>query len=199
MSEVQIILLNGPTCVGKTAIAQLIQEKSAVARAHMQIDTFVAMLPKRYVTPPCPNDRPSVIAQLRHGFHSSIASMASQGNRLIVDTVRAEPGWLDEWLEVFKPFSVLFVGVFADLEDLEQREAERQRPDDLPGTARRHFHTVHQGDVYDIRLDTSRQSPEECADRVMEFLQSDRSPVAFDQLREERREQNSQQDASAAR
>ncbi len=186
MSEVQIILINGPTCAGKSTIAQLIQERSAIARVLMQIDTFVAMLPKRYVMPPCPDDRSSVITRLRHGFHTCIASMAAHGNHVIVDTVRADPAWLDEWLEVFKPFSILFVGVFADLNELERRETQRQRLDDQAGTARRQFHTVHQDDAYDVRLDTSRYSPEECADMVIEFLQSDRNPVAFDQLRKQR-------------
>ena len=179
------ILLNGPTCAGKTSIARLIQKRSSVPRLLMQIDTFVSMLPERYLTPGCPNDRPCVVAQLRQGFHGSIAAMAAQGNRVIVDTVRAEPCWLDEWLEAFRPFSVLFVGVFADLPDLEQREARRQRWDDAPGTARRQFHTVHQDDVYDIRLDTSRESCETCANRVIDFLRSGRSPSAFDRLREQ--------------
>ncbi len=196
MSEAQIILLNGPACVGKTTVARLIQDRSAVSRTLMQIDAFVAMLPERYVTPPCPDDRPSVIEQLRHGFHNSIAAMAAQGSPVIVDTVRAEPFWLDEWLEVFQPFSVLFVGVFADLDDLKRREANRQRSDDRPGTAERHFHTVHQDDVYDIRLDTSRHSPDKCADMVMEFLESDRTPVAFDRLRNQGRIQSSQPAAS---
>ena len=183
MSEVQIILLNGPTCAGKSTIARLVQERSSVALLHMEIDSFVAMLPSRYLTPPCPSDRPAVITQLRHGFHASIAAMAAHGNHVIVDTVMAEPGWLDEWLETFKPFTVLFVGVFADLADLERREAERQRDDDIPGTAKRQFHTVHQGDVYDIRLDTSRQSADDCAAEVMVFLESHQRPLAFDRLR----------------
>ncbi len=144
MSDAQIILLNGPTCSGKTTIARLIQDKSPTARAHMQIDTFVAMLPDRYIAGPTPDDRQTVFTQMRHGFHAAIAAAAAQGTPVIVDTVRGEPGWLDEWLDAFKPFTVLFVGVSTDLEDLLRREqAERTSPNDYPPTAERHYHTAH--------------------------------------------------------
>ena len=63
------------------------------------------------------------------------------------------------------------------LDVLEQREQQRQ--DRTLGQARAQFDLVHAHGVYDLEVDTSLASPEQCAQQVIERLQSDLPPLAF--------------------
>ena len=60
------------------------------------------------------------------------------------------------------------IGVFAPLDVLEQREAARG--DRLIGLARWQFERVHQGAQYDLTLDTSARTPEQCAADILRHL-----------------------------
>lgn len=186
MNEVQIILLNGPTCSGKTSISQIIQNKLETPYLLLQLDTFVNMLPARYTSQSYLADRSVRFTQMRHVFHKTIANLTTNGSKVIVDTVQGEASWLDEWINNFGSFKVMFVGVFAQSSDLIAREAKRSRHDDIPGTAELQFHTVHLNNVYDVRLDTSSRSIEDCADEVIEFVLRGSQPWAFDELKQRR-------------
>lgn len=72
------------------------------------------------------------------------------------------------WLAVLGGWPVLWVGVGCDLRVAEAREAAR--PDRTPGMARRQAATVHQGVRYDLRLDSSHDSPQALARRVAAVL-----------------------------
>ena len=55
---------------------------------------------------------------------------------------------------------VWLVGVYCALPELERRE--RVRGDRIPGLAQQQFHTIHVHARYDIEVDMSRSSVEEC-------------------------------------
>jgi hypothetical protein len=59
------------------------------------------------------------------------------------------------------------------------------------GFARWHFDRVHRYGEYDLTLDTSRMSPEQCAGQLIALLRSDRPAVAFARIRKETREAQS--------
>jgi chloramphenicol 3-O phosphotransferase len=65
---------------------------------------------------------------------------------------------------------VYFVGVFAPLEIIEERE--KLRNTSPCGHARSHYDTVHHNMKYDLEIDTSKQSAEECADQIIKMLES---------------------------
>lgn len=69
-----------------------------------------------------------------------------------------------QYLELLSGFAVFSVGVFAPLDMLEARESARA--DRLPGLARWQFERVHRGIRYDIEVDTSILTAQECALRI---------------------------------
>ena len=195
---VQIVLMNGPAASGKSTIARMLQEQASVPYIHMQLDTFEGMLPGDFLGRGFADQR-AVLTGLRHGFNASVAAVARHGNRVIVDTVVLTSSWLDEWLAVLQPFSVLFVGVFAQLADLQQREADRDG-DNGSSVAERQFDVVHSHGSYDVELNTSQLSVEECTQTLLDYLESDQVPLALEALRTERdHEKGSQQESGLVR
>jgi chloramphenicol 3-O phosphotransferase len=55
-------------------------------------------------------------------------------------------------------------------------------PDDPPAPVRRWQHEVHVPGVYDLEVDTSVMSPEDCADAIRRLLLDTVSPTAFERL-----------------
>ena len=110
-------------------------------------------------------------AHIIGGFHAAAAAMTRAGNLVIVDDVLEDnPPWVENLLELFDGLEVVFIGVHCPLEELERRE--RERKDRKEGMARLQFEQVHAQAVYDIEVDTSVLSPEECALVIMERMGS---------------------------
>ena len=121
-------------------------------------------------------------------FHQSVAAAANAGHRVIVDHVLAHEVWLKECLTLFEGLEVIFVGLYCPLEELERRE--RRRGDREIGLAKFQHQIVHAHGVYDIELDTSALTSEECASIIVQYINSDNSPTAFEQLRQNLRNGN---------
>ncbi len=176
MSEpINIIFLNGVGSAGKSTIAKELQLILPEPYLHVGIDTFLEMLPEKHMNSPdgfefisSETDGYPVIEikvgkageKLLNGMRQAIVALAEQGNHLIIDEVLI--GRDREAYELLlAPYQVYYVGVFAPLELLEVRE--RARGDRLIGLARGQFDLVHQGMRYDLQIDTSSMSPENCA------------------------------------
>jgi chloramphenicol 3-O phosphotransferase len=97
------------------------------------------------------------------GMRQAMAALARQGNNLIVDDVMLDND-AAEYAEAFAGLRVHWVGVFAPLEVLEERE--RARGDRDLGLSRWLSRHMHKGIAYDLELDTSQASPAECAERI---------------------------------
>jgi len=97
----------------------------------------------------------------------AMAAMAVEGNNLIIDDVLLGPS-AEEYRVAFEGFHVSYVGVFAPLAVIEQRE--RDREDRMIGLARWQYDRVHQGLDYDLTIDTSRETPAQCALKIKEAL-----------------------------
>ena len=176
VERVRIVLLNGVGSVGKSSIARALQVMIDAPYLHVQMDTFVEMLPERFKNEPegflfrVVHDiehRPSVAIttgpvgrRTLVGMRHAIAAMASQGNNLIVDDVMLE-GEMEDYAQLLAPFDLLTVGVKAPLDVVEHRE--RTRGDRMIGLARWQFDRVHHGVVYDLEVDTAATSATECA------------------------------------
>jgi chloramphenicol 3-O phosphotransferase len=156
---------------------------------HLSIDSFLDMLPQRYISPEEQEGLSleegealaAFIPILVSGFHHCIGALASSGVNLIVDHVLQDPRWLRECVELLAGQEVLFVGVQCPLEELERRERGREREE---GTARRQYEMVHRHGVYDVEVNTATSSPLECARQVKEELEEKREVSAFRQIRE---------------
>ena len=176
----RIVLLNGVGSAGKSSIARALQAITAAPYLHVQMDSFLDMLPDAlqdhadgfsYETVQR-DGKPSVVIRTGavgektlRGMRHAIAAMAGQGNDLIVDDVLCN-GELSDYVELLSAFDLHLVGVMAPLEVLEAREA--QRTDRLPGLARWQYERVHQDICYDLEVDTSRFTPLECARRIQQ-------------------------------
>jgi chloramphenicol 3-O phosphotransferase len=177
MSNGNIIFLNGTSSSGKTGIAKTLQGILDEPYLHFCIDTFLWMLPDRYLSQEAlPTVGPKVIS----GMHHCIAASASIGNNIIVDHVLEQEQWLKECTRLLADLPVLFVGVRCPLEELERRERTRNRQ---RGTARSQFDLVHAHGVYDLEVDTYAHNPMDCALQIKDALRNIHSSDAFSRLR----------------
>ncbi|WP_457154430.1 phosphotransferase-like protein [Mesorhizobium sp. P5_C1] len=181
--KASIILLNGVGSAGKSSIARALQQITAAPFLHVQMDTFIEMLPDAlqdhtdgfsYETIR-QDGKPAVVirtgpvgARTLRGMRHAIAALAGQGNNLIVDEVLCN-GEMSEYLELLSAFDLHVVAVLAPLEVLEAREA--QRADRLPGLARWQYGRVHENIRYDLEVDTSVLTSLECARRIQQRFQ----------------------------
>ncbi|TPM25011.1 AAA family ATPase [Mesorhizobium sp. B2-3-4] len=179
----RIVLLNGVGSSGKSSIARALQGITAEPFLHVQMDSFLEMMPEALQDHPDgfsyetieQQGRPSVAIsagpvgeRALRGMRHAVAAMAAQGNNLIVDDVLCH-GEMPEYVQLLSGFDLRLVGVMTPLEVLEAREA--QRADRLPGLARWQFERVHAGTRYDLEVDTSADTPLECARRIRQEFQ----------------------------
>lgn len=180
--KARIVLLNGVGSAGKSSIARALQTITAAPFLHVQMDTFIEMLPDAlqdhadgfsYETVQ-QDGKPAVVIRTGpvgektlRGMRHAVAAMAGEGNNLIVDDVLCN-GEISDYVNLLSAFDLRLVGVMAPLEVLEAREA--QRADRLPGLARWQYGRVHADIRYDLEVDTSVLTPLECARRIcLEF------------------------------
>ncbi|OGT37081.1 MAG: chloramphenicol phosphotransferase [Gammaproteobacteria bacterium RIFCSPHIGHO2_12_FULL_38_14] len=177
-NQSKIIFLNGVGSVGKTSIAKILQSILDEAYLHVGVDHFIDMLPEKYINNPegisfkplQVNDKPvveintgKVGEKAMRGMRHAIAALANQGNNLIIDEVIIG-NQMQEYIKLLSPFQVFYVGIFAPLEVLEERERSRQ--DRLIGLARCQYNLVHQNKSYDLEIDTTTLTPLGCAELI---------------------------------
>lgn len=178
MSKAKVVLLNGVGSAGKSSIATALQSLAREPFLHVQMDTYIEMLPEPLQDHPdgvCYEvseeaGKPSVAvrtgpvgARVLAGMRHAVAAMAGEGNNLIVDEVLCDGG-LPDYRRLLAAFEFHVVGVFAPLEVLEAREL--RRGDRLAGLAHWQYERVHRGIGYDFEVDTSRLSAFECAELI---------------------------------
>ncbi|MFT7689047.1 MAG: chloramphenicol 3-O phosphotransferase [Candidatus Azotimanducaceae bacterium] len=182
-----IIFLNGTSSSGKTTLAYALQETLLEPYMHVALDQFRDGLPARYrglnasigttgalglnVIPVNDAETPYTDIQfgvqgkmMLRGMRRAMASMVEAGNNILIDDIILENEFLDDYIEVFRPFNVLFVGVKCPKDVINKRESGR--PGRFPGTAIGHYEICHAHDNYDVAVDTSTMSPFECAARI---------------------------------
>lgn len=174
----RIVLLNGNGSVGKSSIARELQKITAEPFLHVPMDAFLDMMPPSLFEGPDgmvfrkieEDGKPLVeittgpaAQRVLLGMRHAMAALARHGNNLIVDDVMLE-GDAAEYAEAFKGLTVHWVGVFAPLELLEERE--KARGDRDIGLSRWLARHLHRGIKYDLELDSSRATPAECAARI---------------------------------
>ena len=185
MTHGTIIILNGTSSSGKTSLLEVLQTRLAEPYLNVGIDKFIWMLPKRYLDRPLWDDVLGLAAKagttghiLFSGMHHAIAALASTGNNVLADHVLVEPAWVDECTELFADLPAYLIGLRCPLDVLEAREKARKNR--TLGQARVQFGIIHKYCAYDLEVDTSADSSEACAEKIMERLKS--PPAAFKRL-----------------
>ena len=158
-----IIILNGTSSSGKTAITRELQNLLEEPFLEAGIDKFIFMLPSRYLDRPLWDDVLGLAVtagfvgqQLVSGMHQAVAALRT-GNNVIMDHVLVDPKWLEEICALLVIFQAYLIGIRCPLEVLEERE--RQRKNRTLGQARAQYVVIHANAIYDLEVDTSLLTP----------------------------------------
>lgn len=178
----RIILLNGASCSGKTTLARALQEVLEEPYMHLGADQVLGMLPHGRNWREPGNQR--AVYKAMSGMHRCAATLAAAGNHVILDTILLNDESLIECVVVLAHFRVTFVGVLCDPDELDRRE--QQRTHAQPGTARAQAGRIHRHRLYDLEVDTSKESAQTLAKIIDQFQQRHAWPQAFSRLRRER-------------
>ena len=172
---VQVILLNGGSSSGKTSIAIQLQALLPAPWLRLGVDTLIDAMPERLLTAASGLEigadgsvRPGQeFRRLESAWMHGVAAMARSGAHVIIDEVflsgveaRAR------WQAALSGVAVLWVGVRCD--PAVAAERERSRGDRVSGMAALQAQIVHEGMEYDIEVDTTDMSTDECARLIAE-------------------------------
>jgi chloramphenicol 3-O phosphotransferase len=188
MEPGKIIILNGTSSSGKTSIVRALQDRLEGPYLEVGLDKFIWMLPRRYLDRPLWDDVLGLAVtaggeghRLVAGMHRAIRALSDSGWNAIADHVLVEPAWVNECAELFGDRPALLVGVRCPLAVLEERE--RARKDRTLGQARAQFEAVHAHGLYDVEVDTSVGTADECAEQILAWLANGGTPSALRELR----------------
>lgn len=173
----RIVVLNGGSSSGKSSITRALQESLSGTWLTFGVDTFIDALPGRGDSPRAGiNYKPDGTISVSPGYralekawYTGVASMAGSGAHIILDEVLLSGGIRQEHLtSVFSEVTVVWVGIHCDPDVAAAREA--RRADRVQGMARQQALSVHSGMTYDVEVDTTHRSTEDCAHEIARWL-----------------------------
>lgn len=179
-----ILVLNGTSSAGKTSIARELQWVHTEPFHHLQLNAFRDMEPPGHWDnwKQQPAETMALkLAALNRAMHAALAQYARHGQNVIFDTVLSTADSMHYLLEDLSDLHVLLLAVHCNVEVLAARE--KTRGDRPLGLAASQVGQVHTDKAYDLEVDTSATSVNECAMQIAAWLSQ--SPVvdAFTQLR----------------
>ncbi len=184
-----VILLNGTSSAGKSALAGMLQARLPFIR--MGIDDFVWER--------VPSDWFEAIGQFLRGegdalapqadqpfkmfraFHRAVRACVGEGIGVIVDDAIISRALLDDWVAALEGIDVFFVGVHCAADELVLRE--RARRDRAPGSAVQAMARVHAHAIYDLEIDSTATSSSALAAQIIAALETRTRPGAFARMR----------------
>ena len=190
-----IILLNGTSNSGKSTVAKALQQLMPEPWLHVQMDSFIDMLPSRYIGTDeaasegfhfvkTTDDKGQLYAiktgavgeRLIDGMRQSIGALADAGNDIILDEVLyGHQGFLD-YSRYLLGHKVFVVKVSCPLHVAEAREKKRQ--DRITPHVRSQFEVVNT-EFFDFELDTSNTVADVLAQRLKNAVEAAVSPIAL--------------------
>lgn len=179
MSAVQLIILNGASSAGKTVLCKKLQEVLDEPYIHLEEDCFVFnTYHDRFLNGELASE---IFKKTMLGYYRSLRAFLSAGHNILADTGFYTPELLYQCVSELWGESVWLVGVHCSLEELERRE--KSRSDRQIGLAKEQMATIHNSVIYDIEIDTSISSLEECAMIIKTKMKELESPKAMASLR----------------
>jgi len=195
----QIVILNGTPRSGKSSIAAVIQETFEGVWMNLGVDRYMQMTPKRYL--PGIGLRPGgerpdlepLVAVMYRALYESVAAHSRAGLNVVVD-VGHHDGYaiprriLPECARILDGLPVLFVGVRCPLPIIMERRRATgwnsgvTEEDPAPPPVRRWQEQVHIPGIYDLEVDTSASSLEDCAAAIRRRLDEGPPAAAFQRL-----------------
>ncbi|OEO28978.1 chloramphenicol phosphotransferase [Devosia insulae DS-56] len=193
------VILNGTPRAGKSSIARAVMAQLPGRWVNLGVDRMNANLPKEQL--PGIGLRPGgerpdlepIVVRLYAELYDEIAERARAGEDLVVDVGHhdsySQPlGILAAAARRLSGLPVLFVGVRCPIETImARRNADPQggfyvAGDGVPEPVRRWQEAVHQPGIYDLELDSSVMTPDQCAAAIAAAMAEPRRPSAFERL-----------------
>jgi chloramphenicol 3-O phosphotransferase len=173
----RVVILNGPPRSGKSSIVAVIQDTFDGVWMNLGVDVFVQQITPKKARPgmglrPGEPDHPvaPLVPTLYAALYDSIAAHARAGLNVIVDVGHHDQAILADCARRLIGIPVLFVGVSCSVDALmRRRELTWQQGEDVRPYVERWQAAMPRG-VYDVEVDTSHLSPEQCAQVIRERL-----------------------------
>jgi chloramphenicol 3-O phosphotransferase len=199
MTPGQIVVLNGAPRSGKTSIVRIVQDRFEDVWMNLGVDVFVrAVTPPRYR--PGMGRRPGeeehelarLVPALYAALYDSIAAHSRQGLNVVADVGHHDEAVLRDCARRVADLPALLVGVRCPIEEIMRRrnEGEPGREGEyavgsadapVPPPVALWQERVHVPGIYDLEVDTSHLSPDECAAAIRRRLEEG-APSAFKRL-----------------
>lgn len=198
----QVIILNGAPRSGKSSIARAIQESFDGVWMNLGVDSYEQVTPPRLrpgigLRPG--GERPDLevfVPRLYAALYESIAAHSRLGLNVVTDVghhdAYSKPlGCLADCARRLAGLPVLFVGVRCPIETIMERRAASEpgrgyvtgsSDDPVPLPVRLWQEAVHRPGLYDLEVDTSVLSPEQCAEAIRQRLHDGVPPGAIERL-----------------
>lgn len=168
MNKGPIIYLNGVTSAGKTMIAEVLRKYADFY--YLSDDIF-----EDHIAPVPEYDTPGYWEKLAEAvflmYHTAVM-LSDQGKTVVVDSMLMESGAFAphyaRMQAIFKENPLFVVDVFCPLEICRQRNLAR--PDRLENQSAQQAALMAKDVRYDLHLDTSCLSADQCARRILSAL-----------------------------
>ena len=209
MNPGQIVILNGTPRSGKSSIVRVIQDTFEGVWMNLGVDVFArGVTPKRYQPgiglrpgpgPGFGGDKPE-LEPLVPVFYAAVYESIAAHSRLGLNVVSEgghhgaiHPHVLGDCARRLAGLPVLFVGVRCPIDEIMRRRNEAGPEggyvvgtpgDPVPPPVRLWQEEVHKPGIYDLEVDTSLLSPQECAEEIRRRLTEGPSGTAFQWLAE---------------
>lgn len=195
----RIVILNGVPRAGKSSIARAVIAQLPGRWVNLGVDQMNAALPKDMLPGiglrpggERPDLEPTVV-RLYGELYDEIAARARAGEDVVVDVGHHD--WYSQPLGILAASArrlsglpVLFVGVRCPLEGImARRNADPQSGlyvggGGVPAPVQRWQEAVHQPGIYDLEVDTSVLTPEQCVVAIAAALAAPPRPSALERL-----------------
>lgn len=166
-----IVVLNGASSSGKTAIARAFQELAPRIFLNLSIDSVLYALPPSVLERTQRgevSEREIRYPELVQGFYACVRELAGLGHDLIIDHAVTTSAVAEMLHAATRSHRTLLVGLDCPVEVLAGRE--RDRGDRRLGLAAGQCDRIHQWLDYELRIDTSLTGPEEAARSIVAVI-----------------------------
>ena len=168
MKKGRIIFLNGVTSSGKTSIVDALQARRAVFFYVVANDLFQEMIGEEYLRENYWKYLGEVIIMMYH----TAKLFSDMGKNVIIDSILVEREGVaphyDRMKEILRDNPLDIVEIYCPLDICRQRNIDRG--DRYETQSAEQAELMAKDIRYSMRVDTSRLSPEECAEAILREL-----------------------------
>ena len=179
MADINIVVLNGASCSGKTTLARELQLTFREPYLRFGTDTVHSMLPTR-IAGGKKTQNEHIVRTAVLGMHRCAATFADAGNNVIVDTVMLNRESVVECAHTLASYRAFFVGLFCGDDELRRRASDRGG--DMVNISLQQARYVHTYSIYDLKINTEGKPPSVMAEQVRNLVNGRTTPEAFRRL-----------------